>query len=61
MAADLTIRATEMLHCCLTALERRYLPTEPAVKMTKKATISAKIIAIMPCTVLLMYTGFTTS
>lgn len=38
------------------ALQVAYDPIEPAVKMTKNATISAKIMAIIPYTVLLMYT-----
>jgi hypothetical protein len=40
----------------LWALQVAYDPTEPAVNMTKNATISTKIMAIIPCTVLLMYT-----
>ncbi|HEV8388160.1 MAG TPA: hypothetical protein VGQ03_11120 [Nitrososphaera sp.] len=38
------------------ALYVAYDPTEPAVKITKNATISAKVMAIIPCTVLLMNT-----
>lgn len=42
-------------------MQQDYNPTEPAVKMTRKATIRAKIMAIMPCTVLLMYIDSTRS
>jgi hypothetical protein len=46
----------ELLSMTRGALQVAYFPTEPAVKITKNATISAKIMAIIPCTVLLMYT-----